>query len=239
ISRLPGFVQIVWNTLSISLYSLAVSFPMPILLALVINEIKASGFRRSVQTISYAPHFISVVVLISMVEMFVNPEYGMINRILGLFGASPIPFLSEPRYFKSLYVLSGVWQSSGWGAIVYLSALSGIDPQLHESAMIDGANRIQRIAHINLPGILPTVSLLFILQVGGLMSVGFEKAFLMQKNINLEVSEVISTYVYKQGLLQLQYSFSSAVGLFNSVINCLLLVITNTITRSLGGNSLF
>lgn len=239
IFRLPSFGSIVWNTLAISLYSLIVSFPMPILLALVINEIRSSGYRRVVQTVSYAPHFISTVVLVSLIEMFCNTDYGVINRVIELFGGEAVPFLSNQRYFRSLYVISGVWQSSGWSAIVYLSALSSIDPQLHESAMIDGASRLQRIVHINLPCIMPTVSLLFILQVGSLMSVGFEKVYLMQKSINLDVSEVITTYVYKQGLLQAQYSFSSAVGLFNSVVNCLLLLITNTVSRSMGGNSLF
>ena len=237
--NLPSFGQIIWNTLSISLYTLVVSFPIPILLALCINEIRGSGYRRCVQTISYAPHFISTVVLVSLIDMFCNVEYGIINKLITFFGGEAIAFTAEQRYFRSLYVLSGVWQSSGWSAIVYLSALSSIDPQLHESTMIDGASRLQRIIHINLPGIMPTVSLLFILQVGGLMSVGFEKVFLMQKSINLEVSEVISTYVYKQGLLQLQYSFSAAVGLFNSVINCVLLIITNTVSKTLGSNSLF
>ena len=239
IFRLPSFGAIVWNTLAISLYSLIVSFPVPILLALVINEIRRSGYRRVVQTVSYAPHFISTVVLVSLIEMFCNTDYGVINRAIELFGGEAIPFLSNQSYFRSLYVLSGVWQSSGWSAIVYLSALSSIDPQLHESAMIDGASRLKRIIHINLPCIMPTVSLLFILQVGSLMSVGFEKVYLMQKSINLDVSEVITTYVYKQGLLQAQYSFSSAVGLFNSLVNCLLLLITNTVSRSMGGNSLF
>lgn len=239
IFRLPSFGAIVWNTLAISLYSLIVSFPVPILLALVINEIRRSGYRRVVQTVSYAPHFISTVVLVSLIEMFCNTDYGVINRTIELFGGEAIPFLSNQSYFRSLYVLSGVWQSSGWSAIVYLSALSSIDPQLHESAMIDGASRLKRIIHINLPCIMPTVSLLFILQVGSLMSVGFEKVYLMQKSINLDVSEVITTYVYKQGLLQAQYSFSSAVGLFNSLVNCLLLLITNTVSRSMGGNSLF
>lgn len=239
ILRLPNFGQIVWNTLALSLYSLAVSFPIPILLALVLNEMRSQKYRRFVQTVSYAPHFISTVVLVSLIEMFCNVEYGMINRIVRMFGHEPIPFLSNQAYFRTLYVLSGVWQSSGWSAIVYLSALSGIDPQLHESAMIDGASRFKRIIHINLPCILPTVSLLFILQTGSLMSVGFEKVFLMQKSLNLDVSEVLSTYVYKQGLLQAQYSFSSAVGLFNSVVNCVLLILTNTVSRCLGGNSLF
>lgn len=239
IFRLPNFGQIVWNTLAISLYSLAVSFPVPILLALVINEIRAETFRRTVQTVSYAPHFISTVVLVSLIDVFFNTDYGMANKIIQFFGGNAIPFLVDQRYFRSLYVFSGVWQSSGWSAIVYLSALSGIDPQLHESAMIDGASRFKRIIHINIPCILPTVSLLFILQTGSLMSVGFEKVFLMQKNVNLDVSEVLSTYVYKQGLLQAQYSFSAAVGLFNSVVNCILLIITNSISNSLGGNSLF
>jgi putative aldouronate transport system permease protein len=238
--RLPNFMAIIRNTILLSLYSLAVSFPVPIVLALVINEIKSPFFKRSVQTISYAPHFISTVVLISMIDMFCNTDYGTINRIIQLFnGGTPVPLLADQRYFRSLYVLSGVWQTAGWSAIVYLSALSTIDPELHESAMIDGASRYQRILHINLPSIFPTISILFILQVGSLMSVGFEKVYLMQKPLNLDVSEIISTYVYKQGLQQAQYSFSAAIGLLNSIVNCMLLLITNLISRTLSGSSLF
>jgi putative aldouronate transport system permease protein len=239
IMTLPSFPQIVRNTLLLSVYSLAVGFPVPILLALSINEMRSSKVRRSVQTISYAPYFISTIVLVSLIEIFCNESYGMLNAIQRLLGAQTIPFLTKQRYFRGMYVLSGVWQSAGWSTIVYLSALTSIDPELHESAMIDGASRLQRILHINMSCILPTMSLLFILQVGGLMSIGFEKVYLMQKSVNLEVSEVISTYVYKQGLLQMQYSFSSAVGLFNSVVNCTLLVITNSIAKALDGNSLF
>jgi putative aldouronate transport system permease protein len=174
-----------------------------------------------------------------MLNIFCHSDYGVINKILNVFGRESIAFITDRRWFRSLYVVSGIWQNAGWGSIVYLSALSGIDPQLHESAMIDGASRLKRIWHINLPGILPTISLLFILQVGGLMSVGFEKVFLMQNPLNLELSEVISTYVYKVGLLNFQFSFSSAVGLFNSMINCTLLVITNYVSKSLSGSGLF
>lgn len=237
--NIPSFRQVIVNTLSLSLYSLLAGFPVPIILALVINELKYKKFRRVVQTVSYAPHFISIVVLVSMLNIFCHSDYGVINKILNLFGRESIAFITDRRWFRSLYVVSGIWQNAGWGSIVYLSALSGIDPQLHESAMIDGASRLKRIWHINLPGILPTISLLFILQVGGLMSVGFEKVFLMQNPLNLELSEVISTYVYKVGLLNFQFSFSSAVGLFNSMINCTLLVITNYVSKSLSGSGLF
>lgn len=239
IFTLPSFPQIIRNTLMLSVYSLAVGFPVPILLALSINEMRSAKMRRSVQTISYAPYFISTVVMVSLIEILCNENYGMLNALQRAVGAPAIQFLTKQRYFRGMYVLSGVWQSAGWSTIVYLSALTSIDPEQHESAMIDGASRLQRIVHINMPCILPTMSLLFILNVGGLMSVGFEKVYLMQKNVNIEVSEVISTYVYKQGLLQLQYSFSSAVGLFNSLVNCTLLIATNSIARVLDGNSLF
>ncbi|MDR1599103.1 MAG: ABC transporter permease subunit [Oscillospiraceae bacterium] len=239
ITTLPSFLQIVRNTLALSLYQLAVGFPVPVVLALCINEMRSSKIRRTVQTVSYAPYFISTVVLVSLLEIFCNEHYGVLNALARAFRQETIPFLTRQQYFRGMYVLSGVWQGAGWSTIVYLSALTSIDPELHESAMIDGASRLQRVWHINMPCILPTLSLLFILQVGGLMSIGFEKVFLMQKDINIELSEVISTYVYKQGLQKLQYSFSAAVGLFNSVVNCLLLVLTNTVTRSLNGNSLF
>nr|HML49559.1 ABC transporter permease subunit [Clostridia bacterium] len=166
-------------------------------------------------------------------------DYGILNKLTGLWGMEPVAFMGVRQWFRSIYVLSGVWQNTGWSSIVYLSALSGIDPQLHESAMMDGATRLQRIWHINLPAILPTVAMLFVLQSGGLMSVGFEKVFLMQNAVNLEVSEVISTYVYKVGLLQTQFSFSAAVGLFNSAVNCALLLATNLLSKRLAGSGLF
>lgn len=231
--------SLIGNTLSLSLYSLLAGFPLPILLALLLNEMRNKRMKKLVQTVSYAPHFISTVVLVSMVTMFGNAHYGIFNKIRELFGMEAISFMGMRDWFRHLYVWSGVWQNIGWNAIVFLSALTAIDPQLHESAMIDGASRMQRIWHINIPCILPTVMMMFILQTGSLMSVGFEKVYLMQNDVNLDVSEVISTYVYKIGLLQAQFSFSTAVGLMNSVVNCIMLLLVNTISRKLTDTGLF
>ena len=235
----PSFWNLIRNTLGISLYSLAAGFPIPILLALVLNELRYPRFKRLVQTVSYAPHFISTVVMVSMLTIFLNKNYGIVNQLAGALGAERVAYMERPEWFKTIYVLSGVWQGMGWSSIIYLSALSGIDLSLHEAAMIDGAGRLRRIWHINLPGILPTVTILFIMQTGNLMSVGFEKIYLMQNDLTLETSEVISTYVYKVGLLQVQYSFSAAVGLFTSVINFVLLAVVNGICGRLSETSLW
>lgn len=235
----PNFYALIRNTLRISIYSLVVGFPFPILLALVINEIRSNRFKRIVQTVSYAPHFISTVVMVSMLTIFLNPGYGMINKLIGIFGLGPYNFMTKANWFSSIYVISGIWQSAGWSSIIYLSALSGVDPELHDAAMIDGASRIKRIIHINIPGILPTVTIMFIMAAGNLMSVGFEKVYLMQNPLNTEASEIISTYVYKMGLQNAQYSFSTAVGLFNSLINFVLLLSVNLICRRLGETSLW
>jgi putative aldouronate transport system permease protein len=235
----PSFWTIIGNTLGISMYSLLIGFPMPILLALLLNEIGGKRFRKLLQTITYAPHFISTVVMVSMIIILLNPSYGIVNTMLAGFGSAPVDFMTNKEWFKSIYVWSGIWQNAGWSSIIYLAALAGIDPEQHEAAMIDGASRLQRIWHINIPGIMPTVVILFILEIGGMMSVGFEKVFLMQNPLNMEAAEVISTYVYKVGLLQVQYSFSSAVGLFNSVINFILLITVNATVKRLGQSSLW
>jgi putative aldouronate transport system permease protein len=235
----PSFWTIVSNTFGISIYSLLVGFPAPILLALLLNEIGNKRFRRWVQTVTYAPHFISTVVMVSMIIILLNPSYGLANKLVGLLGAGPFEFMTTKEWFKSIYVFSDIWQGAGWSSIIYLAALAGIDPEQHEAAMIDGASRMQRLRHINIPGIMPTIVIMFILASGGLMSVGFEKVFLMQNPLNMEASEVISTYVYKVGLLQIQYSFSAAVGLFNSAINFILLLTVNAIVKRLGETSLW
>ena len=234
-----NFGEVLWNTITISLYSLVVSFPCPILLALMLNEVKSRFFKKTVQTITYAPYFISVVVLAGMIILFLSPQSGIFNMMREALGMEPINYMYEGKYFKTIYVLSGVWQSTGWGSIIYLSALAGIDPALHEAAVIDGASRLKRIWHINLPGILPTVCIMLIMNCGSLMNVGFEKVFLLMNDINLSSAEVISTYVYKVGLQQSQYSFSTAIGLFNSVINFILLISVNAIVRKLDQTSLF
>jgi putative aldouronate transport system permease protein len=235
----PSFWTLIFNTTGISLFQLAVGFPAPILLALLLNEIRSSRFRKVVQTVTYAPHFISIVVLVSMLMILLNPTYGVVNKATGLLGFLPHDFITDKSWFKSLYVLSDIWQNAGWSSIIYLAALAGIDQEHHEASMIDGASRLQRIWHINIPGIMPTIVILFLFAVGGIMSVGFEKVFLMQNPLNLETAEVISTYVYKMGLLQLQYSFSSAVGLFNTTINFILLVFVNALVKRLGETSLW
>ena len=234
-----NFGETIYNTITISLFSLVVGFPVPILLALMLNEVKNKFFKKTVQTMSYVPYFISVVVMAGMIILFLSPSSGVINQMRKAMGLETINFMYESKYFKTIYVLSGVWQNMGWGSIIYLSALAGIDPALHEAAVIDGASRLKRIWHINLPGILPTVCIMLIMNCGSLMNVGFEKVFLMMNDLNRSAAEVISTYVYKVGLQQSQYSFSTAINLFNSVINFLLLITVNTVVKKLDQASLF
>ncbi|MBO0995855.1 ABC transporter permease [Bacillus sp. SD088] len=233
------FSRLFFNTLGISLYELAVGFPIPIILALMLNEVRSSKFKRTVQTVTYAPHFLSTVVLVGMLVTFLSPTAGIVNHFLSWFGVEPISFMTEPSWFKTLYVGSNIWQNAGWGAIIYIAALANIDPQMHEAAMMDGASRLQRIWHINIPALMPTITILFILNIGSMMGVGFEKVFLMQNDLNMEASDVFSTYVYRSGILGAQYSFASAVGLFNSLINLILLYSVNFATRRISGNSLW
>ncbi|WP_238178121.1 ABC transporter permease [Paenibacillus contaminans] len=233
------FWRLIRNTLGISLYELAVGFPVPIILALMINEVRLKGYRKFVQTVTYAPHFLSTVVVVGMVMMFLSPNSGLVNTAIKALGGEPIPFMTQPEWFKTIYVFSGVWQQMGWSSIIYLAALAGIDPQLHEAARVDGASRMQRIWHVNLPGIRPTIVILLILNIGTLMGVGFEKVFLMQNSLNNESSDVISTYVYRSGILGAQYSFSAAVGLFNSLVNFILLLTVNRIAKKVNQVSLW
>jgi putative aldouronate transport system permease protein len=233
------FVNLLRNTLFLSLYQLAASFPIPILLALLLNHVRRARFKRLVQTVTYAPHFISVVVLVGMLHVFLSPSSGLVNHAIRALGGEPIMFMARARWFRHVYVWSTVWQHSGWATIIYLAALAAIPPDLHEAAIVDGATIFQRIRHVDIPGIMPTVVILLILNVGRLMQLGFEKAFLMQSPLNLETSEIIQTYVYKVGLLGAQYSFSAAVGLFNAVINLVLLLTVNRLAKSLGQSGLF
>lgn len=228
------FKQLLGNTLTLSIYQLAVSFPVPIILALALNQVKNAKFKKVVQTVTYAPHFISIVVLVGMLNVFFSTNGGLVNEIVKFFGGEAKLFLGQEQYFQHMYVWSGVWQSMGWSAIIYLAALSGVSPELHEAAVVDGASKIKRIWHIDIPAILPTIIILLILNCGQVMSIGFEKAFLMQNSLNIGTSEIIPTYVYKMGLLNAQYSFSTAVGLFNSVINCTLLFVVNKISKKAG-----
>jgi len=232
------FERLLLNTLGIGVYELLVGFPIPILLALMINEVRSSMYKRFVQTVTYAPHFLSNVVLVGMLFLFLSPD-GIINKLIGFFGIGPIHFMTEPAWFKTIYVWSGVWQHMGWSSIVYLAALASIDPQLHEAAKVDGASRLKRIWHINIPGIMPTIVILLILEVGRILSVGFEKVFLMQNELNMQASDVISTYVYRTGILGAQYSYSAAIGLFNSVVVFIMLVVVNWIARRVNETSLW
>lgn len=233
------FERLLVNTLSISFYNLILGFPMPILLALLLNEVTHTKFKRTVQTITYAPHFLSTVVMVSIINALFSSSTGIVNHIAASLGNSRIDYITDPAYFKSLYVLSGVWQNMGWNSIVYISALSAIDPALYEVGRIDGASRFQMLKSITLPLLLPTISIMLILNSGRMMSLGFEKVYLMQNDLNISASEIISTYIYKAGLVNSEYSFSTAVGLFNSVINCVLLLTVNYITGRLSDTSIF
>ncbi len=235
----PNFWTLIWNTLSLSVYSLIAGFPIPILLALLLNSMNNKRYRKVIQTVTYAPNFISTVVMCGMILLFLSPRIGVVNNIIRLFGFETINFMGQAKLFPHIYVWSGIWQGAGWGSVIYFAALSGISPELHEAATVDGATKLQRILNIDIPGILPTAVILLILNCGSILSVGFEKAFLLQNDLNTPVSEIISTYVYKMGLVHNDMSFSSAIGLFNSVINAILLITVNAISSRVSGNSLW
>jgi len=232
------FWRLIKNTILLSAYQL-ILFPLPIILALSLNEVKDGLFKRWTQTITYAPHFISVVVIVGMIVIFLDPVNGIVNNALKLLGFDSIQFLTSPKWFRHVFVWSGVWQTLGWNSIIYLAALAGVNPELHEAAKIDGASTFQRIIYINIPSILPTVVILFILNIGSFMTIGFEKILLMQNSLNASASDVIQTFVYETGLLEGQHSFAAAVGLFDSVINLILLVTFNYIARKTTDNSLW
>ena len=232
------FWTLLKNTLIVSVYSLIASFPMPIIVAIMLHHLSAKRFRRVVQTVIYAPTFISTVVLVGMLYVFFAPN-GLVNNLTTIFNGEPTQFMARPEWFRHLYVWSGVWQGTGFATIVYLAALSGVDPSLHEAAGLDGATKLQRIWHIDIPSLMPTITILLILAVGNVMNVGFEKALLMQTSLNKSTSQIIQTYVYEVGLVQAQYSFSAAVGLFNSVINLALLFAFNQLARRFSETSLW
>lgn len=227
------FPIIMKNTLTISLMGLFISFPMPILLALLLNEVRNDKFRGLVQTVSYAPHFISTVVMCGMIVLFLDPTTGIINKMIESLGMESVFFLQKPNLFKWVYTLSGIWQGIGWASIIYYAALSSVDKTLLEAADIDGATRLQKIWYINIPEILPTIVVMFILQCGSILGVGYEKTFLLQTDTNLTGSEVISTYVYKVGLVDSDFSFSTATGLFNTVVNCAVLLCANWLSKKI------
>lgn len=234
-----NFVLLLKNTVGISLYSLIVGFPIPVFFALCLNYLKNKYLKKTIQMVSYAPYFISTVVICGMLAIFMDKDTGIFNQIIAAFGGKPQAFLSKGRYFKSIYVWSGVWQTMGYNSIIYISALSGIDQSLHEAAIMDGANIFQRMRHIDIPGIKPTIIMLFILQMGSVMNVGFEKVFLLQNDLNMSASDVINTYVYRVGLVQNNYSYSTAVGLFNSVINLALVIAANQFSKKFAHESLW
>ena len=232
------FARVLKNTLVISLYSLIFGFPAPIILALLLNEVRVKWFKNLVQTITYLPHFISLVVIIGLLKEF-TISTGLVNDIFAFFWMPRFPLLQKPDAFRSLYIISEIWQTIGWNSIIYLAALSGVDEQLYEAARMDGANRWKQMLHITLPSIAGTIIILLILRMGSLFTVGFEKIILMYNPSTYEVSDVISSYVYRSGLLDMNYSYSTAVGLFNSVMNFVLLVLANKLSKRISTTSLW
>jgi len=234
-----NFSDLLMNTLTLSIYGFLAGFPISVLFALLIHYLPSKKLQRTVQTVTFAPHFISTVVMVGMLQVFLTNETGILNILLKKIGMESVMFLGSAPLFKHVYVWSDIWQHTGWASIIYLAALTNVDPTLHEAAIIDGANKRQRIWHIDLPSIMPTVVTMLLLGIGNIMSVGFEKAYLMQNNLNIESSEIIATYVYKIGLIGAQFSFSTAVGLFNSVINFVLLITANTLSKRIVGRSIW
>ncbi|WP_040951093.1 ABC transporter permease [Gorillibacterium massiliense] len=232
------FSTTIKNTTFISLYSLA-TFPIPIMLALMVNQMRPNRFKRFFQTVSYMPHFISTVVMVGLLLILLSPTTGLIGNLYSLFGKDAPSLIGSSALFSSIYVWSDVWQHVGWDSIIYIAALSAVDPSLYESATVDGASRWKKIRYIDIPMLMPTTITLLILRMGGLLGVGFEKVYLMQNDLNIRSSEVLSTYVYKIGMLSSQYSFSSAINLFNTVINFILLILVNQISRKFSENSLW
>ncbi|MDR1438552.1 MAG: ABC transporter permease subunit [Clostridiales bacterium] len=235
-------LEIVFNTISISLYGLAVGFPIPIALAVMLNYTGNTAFKKFVQMVTYAPYFISVVVMCGMVLQFLAPRTGLLNNIRGLFGLEDLNFMGNPDWFSSIYVWSGVWQGMGWGAIIYISALAGVNPEMHESAIIDGASKLRRIWHIDLPTIQPIIAIQLILSAGGILNTGYEKILLLQNSLNSRSSEVIQTLVYRTGIaaaLIPDVSYSTAIGLMVSVINFIILIAVNQLVKKLGSTSLW
>lgn len=235
----PYFTRVLRNTLLISVYSILWGFPIPILFALMTNDLKHGVYKRVVQAVSYVPYFISTVIICGMLVNFLSPSSGIINSIIKAFGGTPINFLMEPKWFRTIFIASGVWQGFGWSAIVYLAALTGVSQELYEAARVDGASKIQQVLHVSIPSILPTIVVTFIMQIGTLMSVGYEKVILLYNPVTLEVGDVISSYTYRTGLVEGNYSFASAVGLFNSVINLILVIFANKLSRKVSEVSLW
>jgi putative aldouronate transport system permease protein len=233
------FWRIVRNTLVLSIYDIAFGFPAPIVLALFLNELRQRIFKNIVQSVTYLPHFISVVVVSGMLIDFLASD-GLINRLTALFGAQPISFMIKPEWFRFIYVSSGIWQGIGWGSIIYLAAIAGINPSLYEASRVDGAGRLKQMLHITIPGIMPTIIIMLILRIGGMMSgINFEKIILLYNTTIYDTADVISTFVYRRGLLQMDYGFSAAIGLMNNIINFILLISANALSRRLSESKLW
>ena len=235
----PSLITYIGNTLKLNLVALVILFPMPMIFAILLNELRSAKFMKAVQTISYLPHFVSTVVLVSMVTTIVSPSVGSIAKLVKALGGTPVNYLSIPKYFIPINVISGFWQSVGWEAVIYVSTLAGIDQGLYEAARIDGANRWQQILHVSLPGLATTFVLLLIMQVGQLLNVNFEKVYLLQNTLNLSASEMLPTFVYKTGMESHNYGYATAAGLFNSLVSVVLVFIANTISRKVSEISLF
>ncbi len=235
----PYFFRVIRNTVLISLYSLLWGFPIPVLFALLTNELRNGAYRRVVQSLSYIPYFISTVVVAGMLFNFLSPSTGIVNTVIRAFGGEPVHFLMEPEWFRTVFIASGIWQGFGWSSIVYIAALAGVSPELYEAATMDGAGRLQKIWHVSIPSILPTIVITLILNIGSFMSVGYEKIILLYNPVTMEVADVISSYVYRVGLVESNTSLGAAVGLFNAAINLVLVWSANRVARKISNVSLW
>lgn len=235
----PYFFQTLKNTLLINVYGLLVGFPAPIILALLLNEVKSDKFKRTIQTLTYLPHFISIVVIAGIVVNFLSPSNGLINILIEKLGGEKIYFLIKPEYFRPIYISMNIWKEVGFSAIVYIAALSGIDTQLYEAAYLDGAGKFKRIIHVTLPGIMPTITILLLLKIGQMLTIGFESIILLYQPVTYQTADVISTYVYRMGLVNAEYDYATAVGLFNSLVSLLLVIFANKISKTLSETSLW
>lgn len=235
----PSSLSVLWNTLRIGVTSLVLGFPVPILLAIGLNEIGSQKFKKSVQMITYAPYFISTVVMVGILMQITDPRLGILNHVIEFFGGEAINFMGDPDKFDMVYVLSGIWQNAGYSAVIYVAALAGVDKEVQEAAIVDGVSRLQRIWHVDLPAIRSQIIILLIFNVGSVLNVGYEKVYLMQNDMNIQASEVISTFVYKVGLVNADYGFSTAVGLLNAVISLILLTATNAIAKKFSETSIW
>lgn len=233
------FMRMLKNTLLLNTYQMIFQFPIPIVFAILVNEVRIKRVKALILNVTYLPHFLSVVVIVSLINTVFHPNYGIINRIIAILGRDTIRFMENPSWFRPIYIISGLWQSTGWNALIYLGALAAIDPSLYEAAQVDGASRFQQIIRITLPCITPTIIIMFILKLGGLMNLGVEKVLLMQNDLNISTSDALSVYVYKMGIREGDYSFATAADLFNNIINFALLLVANRMAKKLSGSSLW